>query len=43
MKYGEYQLYSLTDKLLIYDVLAKYKASFTDKVVDNYAEMVEEL
>jgi predicted transcriptional regulator len=43
IRYGEYQLYSLTEKDLVVDVLAKYKASFTDKVVDNYAEMMEEL
>lgn len=43
VRYGEYQLYSLTEKDLVFDVLAKYKASFTDKVVDNYAEMMEEL
>jgi predicted transcriptional regulator len=43
VRYGEYQLYSLTERDLVFDVLAKYKASFTDKVVDNYAEMMEEL
>lgn len=43
VRYGEYQLYSLTEKDLVFDVLAKYRASFTDKVVNNYAEMMEEL
>jgi len=43
VRYGEYQLYSLTNKDIIFDVLAKYKASFTDKVVDSYSEMMEEL
>jgi predicted transcriptional regulator len=43
VKYGEYQLYSLTTKETVFDVLAKYKASFDDKVVDNYTEMMEEL
>jgi DNA-binding transcriptional ArsR family regulator len=43
VKYGEYQLYSLTNKETVFDVLAKYKASFSDKVVDNYTEMMEEL
>jgi predicted transcriptional regulator len=43
VKYGEYQLYSLTNKETVFEVLAKYKASFSDKVVDNYAEMMEEL
>lgn len=43
VRYGEYQLYKLTDKELVADVLSKYKASFIDKVVDNYVDMVEEL
>jgi predicted transcriptional regulator len=40
---GEYHLYSLADKALVYEVLAKYRPSLTDKVVDNYVEMAEEL
>lgn len=43
VRYGEYQLYKLTDKDLVAEVLSKYKASFIDKVVDNYIDMVEEL
>jgi predicted transcriptional regulator len=43
VRYGEYQLYKLTDKDLVAEVLSKYKASFIDKVVDNYVDMVEEL
>jgi predicted transcriptional regulator len=43
VRYGEYQLYRLSQKDLIADVLSKYKASFADRVVDNYAELVEEL
>jgi len=43
VRYGEYQLYKLTDKELIAEVLSKYKASFVDKVVDNYVDMVQEL
>lgn len=43
VRYGEYKLYRLADKELVAEVLSKYRASFTDKVVDNYAEMVEEL
>jgi hypothetical protein len=43
VRYGEYQLYKLTDKELVAEVLSKYKASFVDKVVDNYVDMVEEL
>ena len=40
---GEYKLYKLTDKELVAEVLSKYKASFLDKVVDDYIDMVEEL
>jgi hypothetical protein len=36
-------LYRLAAKDFVADVLSKYRASFADKVVDNYAEMVEEL
>jgi predicted transcriptional regulator len=43
VRYGEYQLYRLADKELVADVLSKYRASFADRIVDNYAEMVEEL
>lgn len=43
VRYGEYQLYSLADRDLVYDVLSKYQASLADRIVDNYAEMVEEL
>lgn len=43
VRYGEYQLYSLADKDLVYDVLSKYQASLADKIIDNYAEMVQEL
>src|ERR671930_1076467 len=43
VRYDEYQLYRLASKDLVAEVLSKYRASFADKVVDNYAEMVEEL
>jgi DNA-binding transcriptional ArsR family regulator len=43
VRYGEYQLYRLAAKDLIAEVLSKYRASFADRVVDNYAEMIEEL
>jgi len=43
IRYGEYQLYSLTNKDIVCEVLAKYKASFTDRVVGSYEEMMEEL
>lgn len=40
---GEYHLYRLTERDLVAEVLSKYKPSFADKVVDNYAEVMEEL
>ena len=43
VRYGEYQLYRLAQKDLIAEVLFKYRASFADRVVDNYAGLVEEL
>lgn len=43
IRYGEYQLYSLTNKHIVCEVLAKYKTSFTDRVVESYEEMMEEL
>lgn len=43
VRYGEYQLYHLEAGELVAEVLSKYKASFSERVVDNYAEMVEEL
>ena len=43
IRHGEYQLYSLTNKDIVCEMLAKYKASFTDRVVESYVEMMEEL
>ncbi len=44
IRHGEYhQLYRVAERDLIVEVLSKYTASFTDKVVDNYTEMLEEL
>jgi DNA-binding transcriptional ArsR family regulator len=44
IRHGEYhQLYCVAEGDLIAEVLSKYTASFTDKVVDNYTEMLEEL
>jgi DNA-binding transcriptional ArsR family regulator len=43
VRYGEYQIYRLAEKEQVAEVLSKYRASFVDRVVDNYAEMVEEL
>ena len=44
IRHGEYhQLYRVAEGDLIAEILSKYTASFTDKVVDNYTEMLEEL
>lgn len=43
VRYGEYQLYRLVERDVVAEVISKYKESFEDKVVDNYAQMVEEL
>jgi len=43
VRYGEYQLYRLAEKDLITEVISKYRPSFSDRVVDNYAELIEEL
>lgn len=41
---GEYlQLYQVVRGELVAEVFSKYMPSFVDKVVDNYAEMLEEL
>ncbi|HEY7735073.1 MAG TPA: winged helix-turn-helix transcriptional regulator [Nitrososphaera sp.] len=43
VRHGEYRLYRLADRELVADVLSKYKSSFVDRLVDSYAETVEEL
>jgi hypothetical protein len=40
--YGEYHLCSLTNKDIVCEVLA-YKASFNDRIVESYQELMEEL
>jgi predicted transcriptional regulator len=40
---GEYNLYRITDKKLVIQMLHKYKESFTDKVVNNFVDIVDEL
>ncbi|MGH9977366.1 MAG: winged helix-turn-helix transcriptional regulator, partial [Nitrososphaeraceae archaeon] len=39
----EHQLFSLTDKTMVSSILLKYKQSFTDKIIDNYTEMIDRL
>ena len=40
---SERLLYSVTDKAQVDRVLSKYKETFTEKVVDNYTEMIDKL
>jgi|ERR671922_415035 predicted transcriptional regulator len=43
VRYGQqYHLYHLTNRVLVGEVLSKFKASFADRVIDNFAEMVEQ-
>ena len=42
--YGnDHLLYSLTDKVKVDKVLLKYKETFTDRIIDDYAEMIDKL
>ena len=43
VRYSEYQLYSLANRDLVADVLSRYRATFANRVVDNYVEMLDEL
>jgi DNA-binding transcriptional ArsR family regulator len=44
VRYGEYhQLYRVSERDLVTELLSKYMPSFMDKVVDSYAETLEEL
>ena len=37
------QLYTIIDHETIVHILSKYKGNFTDKVIDNYTNLMEEL
>lgn len=43
VRYGEYHLYRLADRELVANVLSKYRPGFVDRMVDSYAETVQEL
>jgi predicted transcriptional regulator len=36
-------LYSITDKTIVNRILIEYQETFTDRVIDNYADMIEKL
>ena len=41
--YGEYQLYKVTNREVVAEVLYKYKESYVTRIIDNYTQMIEEL
>lgn len=41
--HSEYNLYRINDKKLVNQMLHKYKESFTDKVINNFADIVDDL
>jgi predicted transcriptional regulator len=43
IRYGEYQLYRIADRDLVSEVLSKYRPTFVDRVVDGFADTMEEL
>jgi predicted transcriptional regulator len=43
VQYGQYQLYRVTNREVVAEILYKYRQSFVEQVVDNYTEIIEEL
>ncbi len=41
--YGEYQLYTVVDRKLVNQILYKYNETFTDKLVNNFIDMADNL
>jgi predicted transcriptional regulator len=41
--YGKYQLYKVTNREIVAEVLYKYRESFAARIIDNYTEMIDEL
>jgi predicted transcriptional regulator len=40
---NERLLYSITDKTIVNRILLEYQETFTDRIIDNYADMIEKL
>jgi predicted transcriptional regulator len=36
-------IYSITDKLIVNRVLLEYKESFTDRIIENYTDIIDKL
>jgi predicted transcriptional regulator len=44
VRHGEYcSLYSLKDNEIVAELISKYKSSFADRIVENYAEVIGQL
>ena len=43
VRYGDYQLYRVTDGELFSEVMSKYSPTIVDRMVDNFADTMEEL
>jgi hypothetical protein len=42
-KQNEFNYYEIgMDRLILHDLLSKYKTDFTEKIVDDYVDMVNE-
>jgi hypothetical protein len=42
-KQNEYIYYEIgMDRLILQNLLSKYKSSFTEKIVDNYVDMIND-
>ncbi len=42
-QYDRYHFYKITNRQIITGVLYKYKETFADRVISNYAQMIDEL
>ncbi len=43
VRHGKYNLYQINGKELVNQILHKYKESFTDRIVNNFSNIVDEL
>jgi hypothetical protein len=41
--HGKYNLYQINGKELVKQILHKYKERFTDRIVNNFSNIVDEL
>jgi predicted transcriptional regulator len=43
VQYGKHQLYKVTNREVVAEILYEYRESFVDRLVDNYTNIMEEL